>query len=110
VKAEAAPLLLGVDLGTTAIKGGLHRLDGSVVASASRDYPLLTPEPGVVEVPAVTYWRAFSDVVHALLRDGGAGPARIAAIGISAQGETLMPVGRDGEALRNAIVWLDNRA
>jgi xylulokinase len=29
---------------------------------------------------------------------------------ISAQGETIVPVGRNGEALRPAIVWLDNRA
>jgi sugar (pentulose or hexulose) kinase len=110
VKADTAPLLLGVDLGTTAIKGGLHRLDGSVVASASRDYDLITPSPAVVEVPAATYWSAFTDVVHALLRGSGVDRRRIAAIGISAQGETLLPVGPDGAALRNAIVWLDNRA
>jgi xylulokinase len=110
VKADTAPLLLGVDLGTTAIKGGLHRLDGSVVASASRDYELLTPSPAVVEVPAARYWRSFTDVVHSLLADSGVDRRRIAAIGISAQGETMVPVGQDGEALRNAIVWLDNRA
>ena len=49
--------------------------DGSVVASASRDYELLTPSPAVVEVPAATYWRAFTGVVHALLRDSQASTA-----------------------------------
>lgn len=107
---ESGPLLLGIDLGTTAIKGGLHRLDGSVVASASAEYELLSPSPAVVEVAAPTYWGAFTSVVHSLLRSDAADRARIAAIGISAQGETLVPVGADGEALRNAIVWLDNRA
>jgi sugar (pentulose or hexulose) kinase len=110
VRTDAAPLLLGLDLGTTAIKGGLHRLDGSVVASASREYELLTPSPAVVEVPAQVYWKAFTEVVHALLRDGNADRRNVAAIGISAQGETLLAVGADGTPLRNAIVWLDNRA
>lgn len=110
VRADTAPLLLGVDLGTTAIKGGLHNLDGSVVASASAEYELLSPRPETVEVPAATYWNAFTSVVHSLLRQSQADRARIAAIGISAQGETLLPVGRGGDALRNAIVWLDNRA
>ena len=110
MKADASPLLLGVDLGTTAIKGGLHRLDGTEVASATAEYELLSPSPAIVEVPVAEYWTAFSSVVHALLRASGAAPARIAAIGISAQGETLVPVGPDGAALRPAIVWLDNRA
>src|SRR5215469_7308848 len=110
VKADTEPLLLGVDLGTTAIKGGLHRLDGSVVAGASAEYELLSPSPAVVEVPAATYWDAFSSVVHSLLRSSAADRTRVAAIGVSAQGETLVPVDQDGAALRNAIVWLDNRA
>lgn len=110
MRADTGPLLLGVDLGTTAIKGGLHRLDGSVVAGASREYSLITPSPAVVEVPVATYWGAFTGVVHSLLRDSGVDARRIAAIGLSAQGETLVPVGRDGDALHNAIVWLDNRA
>jgi sugar (pentulose or hexulose) kinase len=110
VKADTQPLLLGVDLGTTAIKGGLHRLDGSVVASASAEYELHSPSPAVVEVTVGTYWGAFTSVVHSLLRNQPAARTRIAAIGLSAQGETLVPVDRDGDALRNAIVWLDNRA
>jgi sugar (pentulose or hexulose) kinase len=110
VRADTGPLLLGVDLGTTAIKGGLHRLDGSVAATASAEYELLTPSPAVVEVPVPVYWDAFANVVHSLLRISGCEPKRIAAVGISAQGETILPVGRDGRALRHAIVWLDNRA
>jgi len=110
VKPDTSPLLLGVDLGTTAIKGGLHLLDGRQTASASADYELLSPSPAVVEVLPADYWAAFTRVVWSLLQTSGAEPKRIAAIGISAQGETLIPVGSDGAALRNAIVWLDNRA
>ena len=31
-------------------------------------------------------------------------------MGVTSQGETIIPVGRDGQPLHNAIVWLDNRA
>ena len=110
MKPDTSPLLLGIDLGTTAIKGGLHQLDGSEVARATAEYALLSPSPAVVEVPVTDYWTAFTDVVHSLLRRSGVDRKRITAIGISAQGETLVPVGRDGAALRHAIVWLDNRA
>ena len=37
-------------------------------------------------------------------------PRKLLAIGITTQGETLIPVGKAGEPLRRAIVWLDARA
>jgi xylulokinase len=106
----SAPLLLGVDLGTSAIKGSVHQLDGSVLASASVEYELLAPGPARVEVAVSTYWEAFVTVVHSLLRNSGVDQRRVVSIGISAQGETLVLVDLDGQPLRDAIVWLDNRA
>ncbi len=110
MNSRVEPLLLGIDLGTSAIKGSVHRLDGSVLATASVEYPLLSPGLGQVEVALTTYWDSFRSVIHSLLRSCGNDGVRIASIGISAQGETLVVVGADGQPLRNAIVWLDNRA
>jgi len=110
VEVRAAPLLLGIDVGTSAIKGGIHRLDGSVLATASVEYQLLSPGPGRVEVAVSTYWAAFTSVVHTLLRTCGDDRRWISSIGISAQGETLLVVDVEGQPLRDAIVWLDNRA
>jgi sugar (pentulose or hexulose) kinase len=36
-------------------------------------------------------------------------PGRIAAIGISAQRETFVPLAADGSPLRPAIIWMDRR-
>ena len=59
--------LLGVDLGTTAIKAALFDASGRRVAASTREYPLLTPAPQVVEQEAEVYWRAFRDALAAVL-------------------------------------------
>ena len=110
VAKDGQPLLLGVDLGTTAIKASIHRPDGSVVATSFRENQLHTPEPSFVEVPVLAYWSAFSEVVREVLSRPAVDRRRVVAIGLSAQGETFVPVSADGAPLRDAIVWLDNRA
>ncbi len=57
-----------------------------------------------------TYWQAFKSALSGVLKDSGADPGNIRALGVSAQGETLILVDKDGKPLRRAIVWLDNRA
>lgn len=104
------PLLIGVDLGTTAIKCAAYEEDGTLAASATREYSLLTPMPNVVEVHPSTYWSEFTAAMHELLGQPGIDAARVVALGISAQGETLIPLSADGAPAYNAIVWLDGRA
>ncbi|HXD09642.1 MAG TPA: FGGY family carbohydrate kinase [Anaerolineales bacterium] len=104
------PSILAFDLGTTALKCALHDLDGNVLAKAAEEYQLITPNADSVEMEVETYWRAFKTVVAKVLKESGINPAEIRALGVSAQGETLILVDRDGKPLRPAIVWLDNRA
>jgi xylulokinase len=56
------------------------------------------------------YWSALRDATADMWRRAPEAAARVRGVGISAQGETLLAVGRDGEPLGNAIVWLDGRA
>ena len=104
------PSILAFDLGTTALKCALHDLEGNVVAKASEEYQLITPDADSVEMEVETYWQAFKSAVAKVLRESGVNTAEIKALGVSAQGETLILVDRDGKPLRRAIVWLDNRA
>lgn len=104
------PLVLAIDLGTTALKCAVYDRTGRAVAQATQEYVLLTPHPSWVEVPCDTYWQALRTALAALWRDGDAAADDVAALSISAQGETLVPVAADGRPLRDAIVWLDNRA
>ena len=102
--------ILAFDLGTTALKCALHDLNGTVIAKASEEYQLITPHADWVEMDVETYWQAFKSVVARVLKESGVDPAEIKALGVSAQGETLIVVDREGKPLRRAIVWLDNRA
>ena len=104
------PCILAFDLGTTALKCALHDLDGNVLAKASEEYQLITPDADSVEMDVETYWQAFKSAVAAVLKESKINPNEIKALGVSAQGETLILVDQEGKPLRRAIVWLDNRA
>jgi xylulokinase len=102
--------ILAFDLGTTAIKCALHDLRGNVIAKAAVEYQLITPETDAVEMDVETYWQAFKLALGKVLAESRVNPSDIKAMGVSAQGETLILVDRNGQPLRRAIVWLDNRA
>ncbi len=103
-------LILSVDLGTTAVKTCLLDAQGHLLASASREYQLDTPHPDAVELDPETYWTAFREGVAEVILKTGVTPRHIRALGISAQGETLICADAVGRPIRPAIVWLDNRA
>ena len=102
--------ILAVDLGTTALKCALHDAGGNILAKATEEYTLITPDPLSVEMDVDTYWTAFKIAIGRVLKESQAKPAHIRALGLSAQGETLILVGENGKPTRRAIVWLDNRA
>jgi xylulokinase len=103
-------LILSVDLGTTAVKVALFGRSGEMIALSTQEYSLLTPAPAVVEGDVNTYWESFKKGILALKRKCAFSAENIKALGISAQGETLFFLDQYGAPLRNAIVWMDNRA
>jgi len=102
--------ILSVDSGTTATKVCLFNKEGKLFGSSTQEYQLITPTALEVEIEAETLWNAFKIGVADVLKKTKLDPKEIRAMGISAQGETLIPIGKDGKPLRRAIVWLDNRA
>ena len=66
--------LLGLDIGTTAVKAGLFADDGSLLATARQEYRLLTPAPDRAELdPERRRARPLGGVDHAV--DRGRRPA-----------------------------------
>jgi len=102
--------ILTLDAGTTASKIALFNTKGELLGISTKEYTLLTPTALAVELPAETFWKAFKDGVKEVLEQTKVNPEDIRALGISAQGETLFFIDKDGKPLRNAIIWLDNRA
>ena len=100
--------LLAIDAGTTAIKVVLFSQAGEMVAEATQEYSLITLGEEMIEMEPDTYWEACVTGIRSVLKE--VDPTAVAALGISSQGETLIPINSQGKALRRAIVWLDNRA
>lgn len=96
--------LLGADIGTTSLKAAVFDENGTLMKTVTKDYTLLV-NGDFVEFPAERYFDLFAEAYEELSR---AYP--IAALAIDTQCETLIVTDGQGKPLRNAIVWLDNRA
>src|SRR5436309_3123376 len=102
-----AELVVGVDLGTTALKAGLFDLDGKMLGLAEARYPIKRPQADHAEQDPHAWLGALAEVLATLQRQ--AGIERAAAIGICGQVNTHVFVDDRGEPLRPAIVWQDQR-
>ncbi len=102
------PMLIGIDCGTTALKGVLCRVDGQEVARAQRSLPLLTPRPGWAEQDPETVWQALCDVTRSLASQAASG--RIAALSIGAQAGSVLLLDAAGQPVHPVITFLDTRA
>ena len=92
--------LVGLDVGTSGVKGIAIDSDGAVLAVAEEAYPLSTPRAGWAEQDPEDWWRA-SQAVLARLPDGP--------IGLSGQMHGLVVLDADDRVLRPAILWNDQR-
>lgn len=99
--------LIGLDIGTTACKASLFREDGTLVAKATREYSIQIPHKGWAEQNAEIVWTLAEEALAQVLKDSGT--RDVVAIGISAQGEAVMPVNAQGQTLRPAILGMDTR-
>ena len=100
------PRCLGLDVGTSGVKGLLVGPDGTVTASAVRDYPLHAPKPGWTEQEPANWWRATIEVVRELV---AASPGEVAAIGLTGQMHGSVFLDGDGRPIRPALLWNDQR-
>ena len=101
-------LLLGLDLGTSAVKVGLFDAEGNLLRRARRTYSVYTPHPGWAEQEPEEWWMATCDALRETLAE--ADNSRIAAVGLSGQSPSQVLVAADGTPLGRAIVWSDRRA
>jgi len=105
-----AELLLGVDVGTSALKGAIFDARGELLALISRSYSISYPKPHWAEQNPMDYWRAAKGVFRQLVKESSKWSGDIAAVGVAGQTPTAILVDKHGEPLRPAIIWQDARA
>jgi xylulokinase len=96
-------ILVGLDVGTTAVKALAVADDGEVLARREVEYPLSTPRPGWSEQDPEDWWRATEQALAALdVRE-------VAGIGLSGQMHGLVALDAADRVIRPAILWNDQR-
>jgi len=102
-----ADCILVLDAGTTSTRAMVFAGDGTMEAVAQAELTQHYPRPGWVEHDAGEIWDKTLKCAREVI---GEDAARIAAIGITNQRETVVAWDRNsGEPLARAIVWQDRR-
>lgn len=100
---------IGIDAGTTSVKGVLADDQGNILSASSQEYTL-EMKGDRCELDADVYWQKTKSVISDIIRNSGVKREDIHALSFSSQGETLICMDSAGVPLRKAIVWLDNRS
>jgi xylulokinase len=100
--------LLGLDIGTTAVKGILADTSGCIIADASAENTLRSPKPGWSEQDAEQWWHNTGQVCRCLVEHCTG--THIAAVGVSGMVPTVVLLDADGRLLRPSIQQNDARS
>ncbi|HEX3464679.1 MAG TPA: gluconokinase, partial [Candidatus Elarobacter sp.] len=103
-------VVVGIDLGTSAVKVLATTTGGREIATGSEFYGLETPHPDFVEQDADLVYRATMHVLERVLADVRLRGSDVAAIGISSAMHGVLCVDESGEPLSRVITWMDRRA
>jgi xylulokinase len=95
--------LVGLDVGTSGVKGVAVSPDGEVLGLAEEQYGLATPRAGWAEQDPEAWWGAAQAVLARLDARNAAG------LGLAGQMHGLVVLDADGRVLRPAILWNDQR-
>ena len=102
--------LVGIDLGTSAVKILACAADGTTIASTSAAYALHTPRPEWVEQDANEVYATTMKALHGVLADVRLRGDAVLAIGFSCAMHGLLAVDVHGEPLGPLITWMDRRS
>ncbi|WP_099222856.1 xylulokinase [Listeria costaricensis] len=99
--------IVGIDLGTSALKALLVAEDGTICAESSAAYPLYQERAGFSEQNPEDWYRALEDVMRVM----AARPESKDIVGISFSGQmhSLVLLDQAGQVVRPAILWNDVR-
>lgn len=107
-------LCLGIDFGTSAVKLTIWDADSNsslvTVRYPEEEAPILSLQEGWAEQSPEDWWNYLLQALRKAHASGLYTPDDIKAIGISYQMHGLVLLNKEGECLRNSIIWCDSRA
>jgi xylulokinase len=101
--------VIGVDLGTSAVKILLVNQKGEVCQEVSKAYPLIMEKSGYSEQDPDEWYEKTSEGLAELIRNFQGDVEDIEGISFSGQMHGLVLLDQNHKVLRNAILWNDTR-
>ena len=107
-------LLLGIDLGTSAVKVSVIDAHTQQILSSATwpetEVSILAPQPGWAEQSPDLWWENVKGAILKCHEKGNYDSKDIAAIGIAYQMHGLVLTNSANNCIRNSIIWCDSRA
>jgi xylulokinase len=102
--------LLGIDIGTSALKTALFQENGTAVAQAGGEYDVRYPRAGWAEQDPEAWWETALMAIRNILDISGVDPTQIAGIGVDGQSWSAIAMDKEGRVLCPNPIWTDTRA
>src|SRR3712207_2347063 len=99
-------LVLGLDCGLTVTKAVLFDEAGRAHATASARVPQEAPHPRWLERDVDALWAASAGAIRLAMQQAGAAPEDVAGVGVTAHGDGLYLLDREGRPARPGILSL----
>ena len=100
---------IGVDIGTSGTKSVLFDQKGTVISSATVEYPLYQPQNGYAEQKPEDWYNAAVSTIKTIVSESGVDSADIVGIGLSGQMHGLVMLDENNNVIRPSIIWCDQR-
>ena len=100
---------IGIDTSTTATKALLIDAEGQLLGVAANEYSFETPRPLWSEQSPQLWWDATIQSIRQLMKKTGVDKNGIQGIGLTGQMHGLVLLDENGDVLRPAILWNDQR-
>ncbi|MEM9707390.1 MAG: FGGY-family carbohydrate kinase [Pseudomonadota bacterium] len=107
---DAADIIIGIDAGTSVIKAVAFNLSGAELAVSSVRNTYATGADGAATQSLDQTWRDCVEAMRGLGDKIEGLAARVAAIGVTGQGDGTWLVGKENSPVADAWLWLDARA
>lgn len=102
--------LLAIDCGTQSVRALVFDPRGNLLAKTQVKIESYSqPEPGMVEQDPEVFWQALCRACQELWQIPGVRKDAIAGVALTTQRATVINLDKNGQPLRPAIVWMDQR-
>lgn len=102
--------IIAHDVGTSGDKAVIVDLDNNIHACACEGYKVYYPKSNWAEQEPEDFWNAIVNTTKKVMDESGIAKENVIGMIFSTQVLGIIPIGKNGEPLCKAIIWMDGRA